>query len=58
MKGPIPFHDKIITKKRNYIDDNKKSSPEPLGQFQPNFAQCILVQMKGPTFFEGEIITK
>ena len=41
------------------------SSPEPLGQFQPNLAQSILgwrgfkfVQMKGPTIFQGEIITK
>ena len=41
------------------------SSPEPLGQFQPNLAQSILgwrglkfVQMKGPAFFQGEIITK
>ena len=41
------------------------SSPEPLGQFQPNLAQSILgwrgikfVQMKAPAFFKGEIITK
>ena len=41
------------------------SSPEPLGQFQPNLANCILgwrgykfVQMKDPAFFQGEIITK
>ena len=41
------------------------SSPEPLGQFQPNLAQSILgwrgfkfVQMKGPALFQGEIITK
>ena len=41
------------------------SSPEPLGQFQPNLAQRILgwrgfkfVQMKGPALFQGEIITK
>ena len=39
------------------------SSPEPLFQSQPNLAQCILgwwglkfVQMKGPTFYQGEII--
>ena len=39
------------------------SSPEPLGQFQPNLAQSILgwrrfkfVQMKGPVLFQGEII--
>ena len=36
------------------------SSPDPLGQFQPNLAQSILwwrgfkfVQMKGPAFFKG-----
>ena len=41
------------------------SSPEPLGQFQPNLAQSILrwrgfkfVQMKGPALFQGEIILK
>ena len=41
------------------------SSPEPLVQFQPNFAQSILgsrgfkfVQMKGPALFQGEIITQ
>ena len=41
------------------------SSPEPLGQFQLNLAQSILgwrvfkfVQMKGPVFFQGEIIMK
>ena len=42
------------------------SSPEPLGQFQPNLAQSIrlgwrrfnFVQMKGPALFQGEIITK
>ena len=41
------------------------SSPEALGQFQPNLTQSILgwrewkfVQMKGPALFQGEIITK
>ena len=41
------------------------SSPEPLGQLQPNLAQSILtwrgfnfVQMKGPALFQGEIIIK
>ena len=41
------------------------SSPEPLGQFQPNLAQIIFgwrgfkfVQMKGHALFQGEIITK
>ena len=39
------------------------SSPEPLGQFQPNLAQTILgwrgfefVQMEGSALFQGEII--
>ena len=42
-----------------------KSSPEPLGQYQPNLAQSILgrrgfkfVQMKGHTLLKGEIIGK
>ena len=41
------------------------SYPEPLDKFQPNLAQSILgwrgfkfVQMKDPTLFQGEIITK
>ena len=41
------------------------SSPEPLGQFQPNLAQSILVwrgfkfvQTKCSALFQGEIITK
>ena len=41
------------------------SSPELMGQFQRNLAQSILgwrgfkfVQMKGPTLFQGGIITK
>ena len=41
------------------------SSPEPLGQLQPNLAQIILgwrgfkfIQMKGSALFQGEIITK
>ena len=41
------------------------SSQEPLGQFQPNLALSILglrgfkfVQMKGPAFFQGEMIKK
>ena len=41
------------------------SSPEPLGQFQPNLAQSVLglrgfkfVQMKSPALFQGEIIMK
>ena len=66
MKGPALFQGKIIMKWWKYIDENKKSSsPEPLGQFQPNLAQSILgwrgfkfVQMKGPALFQGEIITK
>ena len=41
------------------------SSPEPLGQFQPNLAQSVLglrgfkfVQMKNPVLFQGKIIMK
>ena len=47
------------------MDNIKRSSPEPLGEFQPKLAQSILglrgfkfVQMKGPAFFQGKIITK
>ena len=66
MKGPALFQGQIITKLWKYIDEIKKSSsPEPLGQFQPNLAQSILgwrgfkfVQLKGPALFQGEIITK
>ena len=44
----------------------KSSSQEPLGQFQPNFAQSIFgwrrfnffFQMKGPALFQWDIITK
>ena len=43
----------------------KSYSPEPLGQFQPNFAQSILgwmefkfIQMKCPALFKSEIITE
>ena len=48
-----------------YLSIFSPSSPEPLGQFQPNLTQSILVwrefkfvQMKSPTLFQGEIITK
>ena len=66
MKGPALLQGEIITKYRKYIDKIKKSSsPEPLGQFQPNLAQSNLgwrgfkfVQMTGPALFQGEIITK
>ena len=66
MKGPALFKGEIIREQRKYIDKIKKSSsPEPLGQFQPNLAQSILgwrgfkfVQMKGPALFQGEIIKK
>ena len=66
MKGPALFQGEIIMKWWKYIDKIlKSSSPEPLGQFQPNLAQCIFgwkgfkfVQMKGPTLFQGDIITK
>ena len=66
MKGPALFQGGIIMKKQKYIDKLKKSSsPEPQYQFQPNFAQIIFewwgfkfLEMKGPSFFQGEIITK
>ena len=53
-------------KKQIYINEILKSfTPEPLGQYQPNFTQSIVgemkfkfVQMKGHAFFHGEIKTK
>ena len=60
LKSPSFFQWEIITKLRKYIDKFRKSSPEPLRQFQPNMAQIILgwrefkfVQMKGPFFSKG-----
>ena len=41
MKGHTLFKGEIITKYQKYIDKIYKSSPEPLGQFQPNLAQNI-----------------
>ena len=65
-KGPALFKGEIILKAWNYIYEIKKSSsPEPLSQFQPISAQSIIgwrgfkfVQIKGPAFFQGEIIKK
>ena len=62
MKGSALFQGEIITKKCKYIDEIKKSSsPEPLGQFQPNLAQCILrwwglklFKWKAPPFSRGD----
>ena len=63
MKGPALFQGEIVMKKRKYNDEIKKSSPEPLSQFQPILAQIILrwrgfkfVLMKGPALFQGEIV--
>ena len=42
MKGHTLFQGEIIRKKQKYIDKIFKSSPEPLGQFQPNLEQSIL----------------
>ena len=42
INGSALFQGEIIRKNRKYIDEIKKSSsPEPLGQFQPNLAQSI-----------------
>ena len=42
MKGHTFFQGEIITKFWKYIDKFKKSSsPEPVGQFQPNLIQII-----------------
>ena len=40
-EGLQPFSRRIITKKRKYIDNILKSSPEPQGQFQPILTQSI-----------------
>ena len=65
-KGPDHFQGEIMTKMQKYIDKfQKSSSPEPLGQFQPNLAQIILgwkgildYSNEGPlSFFHGEVIT-
>ena len=42
MKGLAFSQGEIITKQRKYIDEIKKSSPEPQSQFQPNLAKIIL----------------
>ena len=56
----------IIMEHPKYIDEFLKScSQESQGQFQPNLKQSILwrrgfkfIQMKDPTLFQGEMITK
>ena len=61
MKGPALFQGEIISKLQKYIDEFEKSSSlEPLDQFQPNIAQCILgqrglkfVQMKDSALSKG-----
>ena len=66
MKGPTLFKGEIITKLWKYMYEfNKFSSPEPLGQFQLNYAQINFlwrdpkfVQMKGSALYKEEIITK
>ena len=66
MKGHVLLHggdnSEIVNFYSKYI---KTSSPEPLGQFEPNLAQSILgwrgfkfVQMKGHTLFQWVIIAK
>ena len=65
MKGPSFFQGEIIAKFRKYIDIFKKSSsPEQLGQFQPNLEQIILewrefkfFKSRTP-FFQGYVICK
>ena len=59
MNDPIPWNSEDI------FEIKKSSSPEPLGQFKPNYAHSILVwrgfkliQMKDPNLFQGEIISK
>ena len=51
MKGNIGFQGEIVEKQGKYVDNIlKNSSPELLGQFQPNFAQFIIVKKS----FSGE----
>jgi hypothetical protein len=57
MKGGVLLKGEIIAKEYKYTKNIlKSSSPEPLGQFQPDLVQIILggrgfkfVQMKGDT---------
>ena len=67
MKGHTLFQGEIITKKRKYIDEIQKSSPEQLIKFLPSFPRSILgwrgfkfVQWRAPPYFQGEthVITK
>ena len=55
-EGPNPFSKvRKLRNSQNYIDKIKKKSspPEPLGQFQPNLAQCILA-CRGFKFVQNE----
>ena len=62
---PFPRGDNYEIGKIQINEIWKSSSPEPLGQFHQNLAQTIFgwlgfsfSQIKGPTLFQGEIITK
>ena len=62
---PFPRGDNYEIGKIQINEIWKTSSPEPLGQFHQNLAQTIFgwlgfsfIQIKGPTLFQGEIITK
>jgi hypothetical protein len=65
-KGQVLFKGEIITKCKNGVGSFKFfSSPEPLGQFQPDLEQITLrwrgfkfVQTKGINNLQGEIIAK
>ena len=74
LKAQVTFSDQnlsVVCRYRRHCWRCRKlftfssSSPEPLGQFQPNLTQSILwwrgfkfLQMKGPVLFQGETITK
>ena len=63
IKGHAYFQAGIITEYPKYID-KLSNSPEPLGQFQTNWAPSILgwkgfniIQIRSHALFQGEIIT-
>ena len=69
LKAQVSFSDQnlsVVCRHRcRKLFTFSSSSPEPLGQFQPNLSQSILgwrvfkfIQMKGQTLFGGEINTK
>ena len=63
IKGPVQFQGEMIKKKQKHIDEILKSfSPKSLGQFQPTWQKASFsdggIQIKGPTYSEGEIIMK